>query len=172
MKKIFTAIICLVLSLFVFAGCGNSTELTISIGDSKKENDAVSVLLKYNDTWKSGEKIFTVNYGHESDAVLADEYSVSFCDVDPLFENSVTLKEIYSFTKADLEDRTVDNGRFSGKEGEIIAGDLEDYLPQGEGTLSVYIVLSSTDTDFGNITTFASHEIEFQWQDGAVKIVD
>lgn len=113
-----------------------------------------------------------MNYGHESDAVLADEYSVSFCDVDPLFENSVTLKKIYSFTKADLEDRTVDNGRFSGKEGEIIAGDLEDYLPQGEGTLSVYIVLSSTDTDFGNITTFASHEIEFQWQDGAVKIVD
>ena len=41
MKKIFTAIICLILSLFVFAGCGNSTELTISIGDDKKENDAV-----------------------------------------------------------------------------------------------------------------------------------
>lgn len=69
MKKILTAIICLVLSLFVFAGCGNSTELTISIGDGQKDNDAVSVLLKYNDTWKSGEKIFTVNYGHGGGAV-------------------------------------------------------------------------------------------------------
>ena len=103
MKKILTAIICLVLSLFVFAGCGNSTELTISIGDGKVDNDAVSLLLKYNDTWKSGEKIFTVNYGHESDAVLADEYSVSFCDVDPLFENSVTLKKSIPSRKPTLK---------------------------------------------------------------------
>mgnify|MGYP002798254903 FL=1 len=115
MKKIFTAIICLVLSLFVFAGCGNSTELTISIGDGKVDNDAVSLLLKYNDTWKSGEKIFTVNYGHESDAVLADEYSVSFCDVDPLFENSVTLKKSIPSRKPTLKTEPSTTAGFPAK---------------------------------------------------------
>lgn len=100
MKKTVPVFVCALLSLFLFVGCGGGTELTISIGNGMVENDGVSVRLEYGDTWKNGESIFTVNYGHESDAVLADEYFLSFCDVDPMFEDTVNLHTVFSFKKA------------------------------------------------------------------------
>lgn len=170
-RTIVPAALCAALSLSLLAGCGGGGELTISIGDGMKENDAVSVLFKYSDTWKEDETIFRINYGHESDAVLADEYTLSFCDSDPTFSNDFELKAVYSFRKVELEGRTVSGGSFSGAEAEIVINDLSDYLPQGEGTQSVYLVLHSTDTDFKNITTFSAHEFTYEWQEDGVTLV-
>ena len=62
-------------------------------------------------------------------------------------------------------------GSFSGAEAEIVINDLSDYLPQGEGTQSVYLVLHSTDTNFKNITTFSAHEFTYEWQEDGVTLV-
>ncbi len=171
MKKTVPVVVCALLSLFLFVGCGGGTELTISIGNGMVENDSVSVRLEYGDAWKNGESIFTVNYGHESDAVLADEYFLSFCDVDPMFEDTVNLHTVFSFKKADLEDRTVSGGSFSGSASEVVVDDLSACLPQGEGVCTVYIVLHSSDTDYSDITTFAAHELTYEWQEDGVKLV-
>ncbi len=170
MKKLATLIAGAVLALLVLAGCGGGTELIISIGDGNVENDSVSVQLKYGDTWENDTKIFDVNYGHESQAVLADEYYIALCEKDPLFENGLTLHNIFIIKKADLEGRTVSGGKFSGKPSGVSVPELTDVLPAGEGTLSVYIVLYSTDTDFSDITSFASHEITFEWDGETVRI--
>lgn len=172
MKKIVPALLCAAASLFLLVGCGSSHDLVISIGDGMIENDSVSVQLKYSDTWSNGEKIFTVNYGHESEANLADIYNLSFCDVDPMFEDNVTLHTIFSFTKADLEGRSVSGTDFSGSETEIILEDLSALLPQGEGTCTAYIVLSSSDTDFSKITTFTAHEFTYEWQENGLQLID
>ncbi len=171
MKKIVPVLLCALLSLALFAGCA-SNDLTISIGNGMIENDGVSVRLQYGDTWNDNEKIFTVHYGHESEAVLADNYYISFCDADPTFESSVTLHTIFSFTKADLEGRTVSGTRFSGDAAEIVAGTLSDVLPQGEGTCTAYIVLSSSVTDFSDITTYSAHEFTYEWQENGLKLID
>lgn len=172
MKKLIPMIAGAMLALLIFAGCGGGTELTISIGNGSVPDDGVSVKLVYGDTWKSGEKVFDVNYGHESEAVLADEYFVSLSAEDPWFEESVVLNSIFSFKKADLEERTVSGGKFSGKAVSITIDDLSSVLPQGNETCTAYIVLHSTATDFSDITTFSSHEITFEWQGEDVKIIN
>lgn len=172
MKKLIPMIAGAVLALLIFAGCGGGTELTISIGNGSVPDDGVSVKLVYGDTWKNGEKVFDLNYGHESEAVLADEYYVSFSDEDPLFADTITLHTFYTIKKADLEGRTVSGDNFSGKAVEVMVGDLASVLPAGEGTCTAEIVLHSSDTDFSNITTFASHTITFEWQGEDVKIIN
>ena len=68
--------------------------------------------------------------------------------------------------------KTCSGGRFSGDANEIRIDGLSQYLPEGEGVLTVYLVFYSTDTDFGNITTYASHEIQFEWvSDTQVQLV-
>lgn len=170
MKKIAT-ILCAFFALFLFAGCADN-DLIISIGNGSVPDDSVSVQLKYSDTWKNGDEIFTVNYGHESAAVLAEEYYIAFFDQDPLLSSSYTANTIYSFKKADLEGRTVSNGRFSGKAGKIVIDDLAAVLPQGDGACTAYIVFYSSETDFDDITTFSSHEISYEWQENGVKLAD
>lgn len=173
MKKL-AILLCAILSACFLAGCGASHEYKITIGDGNKVNDGVSVQLKYGDSWKNGEKIFTVNYGHESEAVLAEEYSLSFSDSNPNFSDNVTLKTIFSFQKSDLEGRTVEGSKFFGKASEIKIDDLSAYLPQGEAdeTCTVYLVFSSSDTDFENITTYNVAEFNYVWQDNGVKLTD
>ena len=84
----------------------------------------------------------------------------------------MTLHTIFSFTKADLEGRTVSGTRFSGDAAEIVAGTLSDVLPQGEGTCTAYIVLSSSVTDFSDITTYSAHEFTYEWQENGLKLID
>ena len=171
MKKIILIILSAMCMLSVSSGCANSAELVISIGDGMVENDSVSVQLKYGETWENGGKIFTVNYGHESNADLAEEYSLSFCDVDPMFKENLNLHTIFTFKKADLEDRSVSGGKFSGNEDEIVIEDLAECLPQGEGTCTAYLVLHSSDTDFSVITSFVSHEFTYEWQENGIKLI-
>ena len=160
-----------VTGITAFAACGYGSELTLSMGDGLVPDDAVSIQLKYNDTWNDGDVIYSAKFGHESEAVLADEYTLAFSDANPS-SDSYTLKSIFSFTKAALEPNTVSGGRFSGDANEIKIDDLSQYLPEGEGVLTVYLVFYSTDTDFGNITTYASHEIQFEWvSDTQVQLV-
>lgn len=104
MKKLIPLIAGAMLALLIFAGCGGGTELTISIGNGSVPDDGVSVKLVYGDTWKNGEKVFDLNYGHESEAVLADEYYVSFSDEDPLFADTITLHTFYTIKKQILKD--------------------------------------------------------------------
>lgn len=172
MKKLLLPFIGALIAVLMLAGCSGGTELIISIGDGTVANDGVSVKLVYGDTWKNGEKIFDLNYGHESEAVLADEYYVSFSDKDPMFADTVNLHTFYSFKKADLEGRTVSGGNFSGKAAEVIIEDLAAVLPAGEGTCTAEIVLHSSDTDFSNITTFSSYTITFEWDGENVKILN
>ena len=172
MKKLILPIAGALLAVLLFAGCSGSTELIISIGNGMIENDAVSVKLVYDDTWKNGEKIFDLNYGHESEAVLADEYYVSFSDENPLFAGGVTFHTFYTIKKADLEGRTVSGGRFSGKATGVAINDLASVLPAGEGECTAEIVLHSSDTDFSDITTFASHTITYEWDGENVKIIN
>lgn len=172
MKKLILPIVAAaLLAALIFTGCGG-TELIISIGDGMVENDSVSVKLVYGGKWKNGEKIFDLNYGHESEAVLADEYYVSFSDEDPLFADTIELHTFFTIKKADLEGRTVSGGKFSGKAVEVMVGDLASVLPAGEGTCTAEIVLHSSDTVFSDVTTFASHTITFEWDGGNVQIID
>ncbi len=62
-------------------------------------------------------------------------------------------------------------GSFSGSASEVIVDDLSACLPQGEGVCTVYIVLHSSDTDYSDITTFAAHELTYEWQEDGVKLV-
>ena len=169
MKKI-AVLVCTIFSLLFLCGCYGS-ELVISIGDGSVPDDGVSIQLKYNDVWKNGDAIFAVNYGHESAAVLADEYYLAFSDADPLFSDNINLTQIYSFTKSDLESRTVNNGKFSGESGEIVIDDLSSCLPKQDGTCTVYLVFYSSDTDFSSIITFSRHEFNYEWQQDGVKLV-
>ena len=160
-----------VTGITAFAACGYGSELTLSLGDGLGPDDAVSIHLNSTATSNDGDVIYSAKFGHESEAVLADEYTLAFSDANPSSDR-YTLKSIFSFTKAALEPNTVSGGRFSGDANEIKIDDLSQYLPEGEGVLTVYLVFYSTDTDFGNITTYASHEIQFEWvSDTQVQLV-
>lgn len=160
MKKL-SAALCIPFSLLLFAGCGGSN-LSISIGDGLVPNDAVTANINYSDTWKDQEVIFSVSFSHESEAVLADEYQLALSDVDPLFSDSHTFITVASVTKEQLTSFKQD----------VKFEDLSGVLPQGDGTCSVWLVFYSTDTDFDNITTFGSHEFQYEWQGEDVKLVN
>ena len=72
-----------VTGITAFAACGYGSELTLSMGDGLVPDDAVSIQLKYNDTWNDGDVIYSAKFGHESEAVLADEYTLAFSDANP-----------------------------------------------------------------------------------------
>ena len=165
MKKAITVIIVAIVCLLALTACMYDHELTIGIGDGSVPDDGVSVKLKYNNEWTGSkeEPLFKINYGHESKAALADEYTVAFSNKDPLLSSSYTMNAIFSFDKASLQGRSVSGTKFSGEEADIIVEDLSAVLPSGEGVCSVFIVFYSTDTDFNDITTFASYEIKYEW---------
>ena len=62
------------------------------------------------------EGVIFINYGHEKNAVLQDEYKLAISKTDPIFSNNVELKNIYSFTKEMLEPNTISNNKLNSQE--------------------------------------------------------
>ena len=168
MKKLSIVAICLLICSLTaaFAACGYSNQLSLSIGDGIVPDDAVTIQIDYNDTWTSSESepLLSVKCGHESDAVLADEYSLALSDADPLFaENGYTMTAIATFTKADIEGVSADGGKVSGSSSDVLIGELGNYLPKGEGVITAYFVFYSSNTDFKDVTTYSAHEFSYEW---------
>ena len=119
-----------------------------------------------------------MRYGHESQAVLADRYDLSISKTDPLYSpDSYTLQTIYSFTKEDLLPKTVTmkgfDSHYSSKTLDSIQfTDLSSYfeITEKDEVKQAYFVFSSTNTNFRDITTFGTHDINYTFDGKTLKL--
>ena len=113
MKK--KMMLCLI-PMLLLTSCGYDNEINLGIGDGTKVEDAVRIYLNFNNVWEVQKDVLFINYGHEKNAVLQDEYNLAISKTDPIFSNNVELKNIYSFTKEMLEPNTISNNKLNSQE--------------------------------------------------------
>ena len=172
MKK--KMMLCLI-PLLLLTSCGYDTVLDLGIGDGTKEDAAVRLCMKFNDTWEPNKEAIYVNYGHEKNADLQERYNLSISKNDPTFSNNIELKTIYSFTKDLLEPKeVVENGFEFTYQGDFAPITFEsfDFLDKTENgeTKNFYFVFSHDNSDFKNITTFTASKIEYSYDGNKVVV--
>ena len=177
MKK--KSLLCL-LFIASLTSCGTfgNRNVDFGIGDGTKENDSVRINLQYLSKWTNDKVVIKVRYGHESQAVLANRYDLSISKTNPLFSpDNYTLQTIYSFTKDDLLPKTVtikgyDSHYSNNTLDSIQFTDLSSYfeITEKDEVKQAYFVFSSTNTNFRDITTFGTHDINYTFDGKTLKL--
>lgn len=177
MKK--SGLLCLLL-MCTLTSCGTFGDRNVNfgIGDMRKENESIRINLQYLSKWTNQKAVIKVRYGHESQAVLADNYRLSISKTNPVYEpNNISLQTIYSFTKEDLLPKTVTikgyDSHYSNQTLDNIQfADLSSYfeITEKDEVKQAYFVFSSTNTNFRDITTFGTHDINYTFDGKTLKL--
>ena len=119
------------------------------------------------------EGVIFINYGHEKNAVLQDEYNLAISKTDPIFSNNVELKNIYSFTKVMLEPNTISNNKLNSQEkyNSIKFDDFNFFEKTEKDEMKkFYFVFYNNISDFKNVTTFNTSEISYSFDGNKVVV--
>ena len=89
MKK--KMMLCLI-PMLLLTSCGYDNEINLGIGDGTKVEDAVRIYLNFNNVWEAQKEVIFINYGHEKNAVLQDEYNLAISKTDSILVIMLNLK--------------------------------------------------------------------------------
>lgn len=170
MKK--EMMLCLI-PMLLLTSCGYDNEINLGIGDGAKVEDAVRIYLNFNNVWEVQKDVLFINYGHEKNAVLQDEYKLAISKTDPIFNNNVELKIIYSFTKEMVEPNTISNDKLNtqGKYNSIKFDNFNFFdKTESNEIKKFYFVFYNNNSDFKNITTYNTSEISYSFDGNKVVV--
>lgn len=170
MKRIFTVLsLCLLAACLFLAGCGDRYEVSIGIGDARKENGAVRVNYQIDGTISDGYTIVG-NFTAESAADLDRTFVFSVCDADPLIASTYNEKILFSLRGSDLAALKKDDGSFGPLDFRMELARLSDYFTETDTAATVYFAFHVEGAARGDSTAISSSRYTYTYTNGKVTL--